>query len=66
MCLCMLSCHIEITSSSKVKVRQTSNHYKRVLEAPKLAYANKTKESVTSQKLSSHDFWEIINSGLNI
>ena len=28
-----------------------------VLEAAKLAYANKTKESVTSQKLGSRDFW---------
>ena len=30
---------------------------KRVLEAAKLAYANKTKESITSQKLGSWDFW---------
>ena len=33
------------SSESKVKFRQASNHYKRVLEAAKLAYASKTKES---------------------
>ena len=33
---------------SKVKFRQASNHCKRVLEAAKLAYANKIKESITS------------------
>ena len=37
-------------SESKVKFRHTANHYKRVLEA-KLAYANKTKEFITSQKV---------------
>ena len=36
-----------------------------VLEAAKLAYANKTKESNTFQKLGSHDFWQIANSVLN-
>ena len=51
--------------SSKVKFRQASNRCKRVLEAAKLAYANKTKESITSQKLGSHDFWRIANSVLN-
>ena len=55
----------EKSSDSKVKFRETSNHCKRVLEAAKLAYANKTKESITSQKLSSHDFWRIANSVLN-
>ena len=53
------------SSDSKVKFRQASNHYKRVLEAAKLAYANKTKESITSQKLGSRDFWRIANSVLN-
>ena len=53
------------SSDSKVKFRQASNCYKRVLEAAKLAYANKTKESITSQKLGSHDFWQIANSVLN-
>ena len=33
----------------------------KVLEATKLAYANKTKESITSQKLGSWDFWGIVN-----
>ena len=53
------------SSDSKVKFRQASNHCKRVLEAAKLAYANKTKESITSQKLGSWDFWRIANSVLN-
>ena len=46
----------EKSSDSKVKLRQASNYWKRILEAAKLAYANKTKESITSQKLSSRDF----------
>ena len=45
------------SSESKVKFRQASNCCKRVLEGAKLAYANKTKESITSQKLGSWDFW---------
>ena len=53
------------SSASKVKFRQARNHCKRVLEATKLAYANKTKESITSQKLGSRDFWRIANSVLN-
>ena len=52
-------------SASKVNFRQASNHCKRVLEAAKLAYANKTKASITSQKLGSPDFWPIANSVLN-
>ena len=40
-------------SDSKVKFRPASNHCKRVLEVAKLACANKTKESITSQKLGS-------------
>ena len=56
---------IEKSSDSKVKLRQASNRCKRVLEATKLAYANKTKESITSQKLGSCDFWRIGNSVLN-
>ena len=35
-------------SESKVKFRQASNPCKRVLEAAKLAYTTKTKESTTS------------------
>ena len=41
------------SSEAKVKFRQVGNHCKRALEAAKLAYANKTKESTTSQKLGS-------------
>ena len=41
---------------------KASNRCKRVLEAAKLAYANKTKESITSQELGSWDFWRIANS----
>ena len=54
----------EKSSDSKVKFRQASNHCKRVLEAAKLAYANKTKESITFQKLGSRDFLWIANSVL--
>ena len=36
-----------------------------VLEAPKLAYATKRKETITSQKLGSRDFWRTANSVLN-
>ena len=50
---------------SKVKFRQASNRCKRVLEAGKLAYANRTIESITSQKLGSRNFWRIANSLLN-
>ena len=46
-----------ISSEFKVKFRQVSNCCKRVLEVAKLAYATKTKESITSQKLGSRDFW---------
>ena len=50
---------------SKVKFRQASNCCKTVLEAAKRAYATNTKESITSQKLGSRDFWRIANSVLN-
>ena len=53
------------SSEPEVKFRQASNHCKKVLEAAKLAYANKTKESITSQKLGSQDFWRIVKSVLN-
>ena len=43
----------EKSSDSKVKFRQASNHCKRVLEAAKLVYANKTKESITSKGKSA-------------
>ena len=44
------------SSESKVKFREAINRCKRVLEAAKPAYANKIKESITSQKLGSRDF----------
>ena len=53
------------STPSKVKFRQASTRCKRVLEVAKLAYANKTKESITSQKLGSCDFSQIANSVLN-
>ena len=55
----------EKSFDSKAKFRQASNRCKRVLEAANLAYANKTKESITSQKLGSRDFWRIANSVLS-
>ena len=55
----------EKSSDSKVKFRQASNRCKRVLEPAKLAYGSKTKESITSRKLGSCDFWRIANSVLN-
>ena len=55
----------EKSSDSKVKFRQASNRCKRVLEAAKLTYANKTKESITSQKNGSCHFWRIANSVLS-
>ena len=55
----------EKSSDSTVKFRQASNHCTRVLEAAKLAYANKAKEPFTSQKLGSRDFWRIAKSVLN-
>ena len=53
------------SSESKLQFRQASNRFKRVLEAAKLAYATKTKESITSQKLGCQNFWGIANSVLN-
>ena len=50
------------SSESKVKFRQASNCCKMLLESAKLAYANKAKDSNTSQKLGSRDFWRIANS----
>ena len=58
-------CQQNKSSQSKVKFRQASNHCKRVFEAAKLVHATKTKESITSQKLGSRDFWSIANSVLN-
>ena len=50
---------------SKGEFRQASNHCKSVLKAAKLAYANETKESPTSQKLGSWDFWRFANSAFS-
>ena len=50
------------SSDSKAKFRQANNRCKSVLEAAKLAYSNKTKESITPQKLGSRNFWRIANS----
>ena len=49
------------SSESKAKFRQASNCCKRVLEAAKLAYATKTKESITSQKLGTWDLRLLVN-----
>ena len=48
------------SSASKVKFIQASNRCKRVLEAATLAYTNKTKESITSQKFGSCGFGELL------
>ena len=44
------------SSKSGLKFRQASNRCKNVFEAVKLAYANKIKKSITSQKRASRDF----------
>ena len=53
------------SSESKVKLRQASNCCKRVLEVARLTYGNQTKESITSKKIGSQDFWWIANGVLN-
>ena len=45
-------CQKDKSSKSKANFTQASNHCKSVLEAVKLGYANKTKESITSQNLA--------------
>ena len=50
------------SSESKEKFGWASNHCKSILGATNV---NKTKESTTSQKLGSLDFWRIIKSVLN-
>ena len=49
------------SSESKVNFRQASNHCKSVLDAVKLTYATKTKESITSKEVGSGDFLWIAN-----
>ena len=51
--------HKDKSANSKVKVRQATNRCKRVLEAAKPVYANKTKESITSQNLAFRTFSEL-------
>ena len=48
--------NFDAKSASDMKFRQASNCSKRICEAAKLAYANKTKESVFSQSLGSYSF----------
>ena len=43
--------------SRNLKFRQAINRCKTVLEAVRLAYGDKTKESITSQKGGSRGFW---------
>ena len=45
------------SSDSKVKFRGASHCCKRILEATKLADANKTKASINSYEPGSRDFW---------
>ena len=52
-------------AGSKALFRQASNRCKRVIESAKNCYTKKTKESIVSQKVGSHDFWRIANSVLN-
>ena len=53
------------SSESKLKFRQATNGFKRVLKGAIPAYTSKTKESITSQKRSSQHFWQIANTVLN-
>ena len=52
------------SSESKVKFRQATNHWKRVLESVKLAYANKTKV-YHFREIGSGDSWRIADVVLN-
>ena len=45
-------------SESTLKFTQASNHCKKALEAARLAYDNKTKDSITFKKLGSWDLWQ--------
>ena len=48
------------SSESKVKFRQAINPCKRVLEAPKIAYGNKTRELITSRNLALWTFGKLL------
>ena len=50
---------------SKVKFTQANNYCKRVFKDAEVANVVKTEKSISSQKLGSHDFWQIANSVLN-
>ena len=52
------------SSDSKVKFKEAKNCCRRVLEAAKPAYANKTNKSITSKKPGFRNFWQIANSVL--
>ena len=58
-------CQQNKSSESKEKIRKASNSYKSVLEAARLAYAIKMKESIACQKLGSLSICLIANSVLN-
>ena len=49
----------------KVKFSEESNHCRRVIEAGKLTYDNRTKESIFFQKPCCRDFWLMANSICN-
>ena len=48
-----------------MKLRNANNRCKKDLEGARLAYANKTKEFITFQKLSLREFWRFANSDHN-
>ena len=50
---------------SKSKFRQASHHCKKIIEAAKLAYANKTWEFNTFHKFGYCNFWQVLNSVLS-
>ena len=58
-------CQQDKSCESKVMFRKANNFCKKILEAAKLAYANKTKQFITSQKLGFWNFWKIANIVLN-
>ena len=53
------------SSEPKVKFRQARNCWKRVLEASKLGFVTKTKESITSWRFGSQNFLGLANSVFN-
>lgn len=51
-----------LLSESKSKLPQASDCCKERLESVKFGYHDKTRQSITSQKLASHEFWWTPNS----